>query len=123
MPADGLSSTFAMNTEQVPVMYKLLNKKSNMELTCRLFCKQLHLTHLLLQDGAQRFTTKKLEPAEDFLQKSVALGIPANTIIFLDTHSCANTGYLQYGGGRTNAKVVGLGAVFICFLPAWLDNS
>ena len=94
-----------------------------MEVTCRLFCKQLHLTHLLLQDGAQRFTTKKLEPAEDFLQKSVALGIPANTIIFLVTPSCANTGYLQYGGGRTNEKVMGLGAVFICFLPAWLDNS
>jgi hypothetical protein len=64
--------------------------------------------NLLLQDGVQRSNLKKVEPVVDFLNKSVTMGIPANTIIFVDTHSCGRTGCLQYGGGRTNAKVVGL---------------
>ena len=69
---------------------------------------QVIIKNLLLQDGVQRSNLKKVEPVVDFLNKSVTKGIPANTIIFVDTHSCARTGFLQYGGGRTNAKVVGL---------------
>jgi hypothetical protein len=65
-----------------------------------------------MQVGAHNAAVKKLEPAANFLQKSVELGIPANTIIFIDTHSDANTGSLQYGGGRTNARSIGLKEVF-----------
>jgi hypothetical protein len=64
-----------------------------------------------MQVGAQNIVKKKIEPAVAFLNQSVSLGIPANTVIFIDTHSCASTGALQYGGGRDNAKVVALNEV------------
>jgi hypothetical protein len=65
-----------------------------------------------MQRSAQNAVIKKLEPAVDFLNQSVDLGIPANTIIFIDTHSDASSGSLQYAGGRTNAKTVALNEVF-----------
>jgi hypothetical protein len=68
-----------------------------------------------MQLGGQNATIKKLEPAVEFLRTSVALGIPANTIVFIDTHSDANTGSLQYAGGQTNAKTIGANIVFDFF--------
>jgi len=68
-----------------------------------------------MQLGVQNATIKKLGPATEFLQKSVKLGILANTIIFIDTHSDANTGSLQYAGGRINARSTGLKHVFAFF--------
>jgi hypothetical protein len=65
-----------------------------------------------MQRSAQNSVIKKLEPAVDFMNKSVDLGIPANTVIFIDTHSDASSGSLQYAGGRTNAKTIGLTEVF-----------
>ena len=49
---------------------------------------------------------KKLEPALNFLTTSTALGLPANTIMFIDTHSCINTGYLQYAGGASQPTML-----------------
>jgi hypothetical protein len=43
-----------------------------------------------MQVGTQNSIMKEIELAMDSLHKSVALGIPADTIIFLDAHSCAS---------------------------------
>jgi hypothetical protein len=55
---------------------------------------------LLMQLGSQNALVKKLELAADFLYKSIELGIPANTMIFINTHSDTSSGSLQYTGGR-----------------------
>jgi hypothetical protein len=61
---------------------------------------------LQMQKGNQNTQSNKLQPGIDFLKQAISLDIPTNTVIFIDTHACANTGCLQYGGGRAEPKVV-----------------
>jgi len=44
--------------------------------------------------------------AVEFIQRSVQSRAPANTFIVLDTHSDAETGFLQCSGGQRNPKYV-----------------
>jgi hypothetical protein len=49
-----------------------------------------------------------VEPAVSFVNQSIAISTPANTIIFIDTNSCVGTGFLQYAGGTSKAIVLDL---------------
>ena len=49
-----------------------------------------------------------VEPAVSFVNQSIAISTPANTIIFIDTYSCVSTGFLQYAGGTSKAVVLDL---------------
>jgi len=69
-----------------------------------------------MQANAQNAQKKKAEGAVAFIQQTVSRNIPANTIIFIDTHSCSNTGCLQYGGGRNSAVVLNVHDVRVLVL-------
>jgi len=66
---------------------------------------------LQIQKGNQNAQSNKLWPVINFLKKTISLDIPANTVIFIDTHSYANTGCLQYGGGQATPLVVDVNKV------------
>jgi hypothetical protein len=63
---------------------------------------------LILKNVDVKFHARKLDRAADFLTRSNTLSVPANTIIFIDSHSDTNTGYLQYAGGVSKALVLDL---------------
>jgi hypothetical protein len=51
--------------------------------------------------GNSQIAQKKLvEPTTKFLQEAMKALVLANFVIFIDTHSDASMGYLQYSGGR-----------------------
>jgi len=81
---------------------------------------------LQMQKGNQNAQSNKLWPVINFLKKTISLDIPANTVIFIDTHACANTGCLQYGGGRAAPLVVDVNQVSASscfFLVVWHSLS
>jgi len=78
---------------------------------------------LQMQKGNQNAQSNKLWPVIKLLKKTISLDIPANTVIFIDTHACANTGCLQYGGGRAAPLVVDVNSgecIFLFFF--WLSG-
>jgi hypothetical protein len=61
-----------------------------------------------MQTKRQRSQQKYADAAATFLRETVSLGILENTILFIDTHACSLSGCLQFGGGKTDAKVANL---------------
>jgi hypothetical protein len=53
-----------------------------------------------MKGNCQIAQQKRLEPVTTFLADSMIECLPANVIVFIDTHSDGNSGYLQYSGGR-----------------------
>jgi len=70
-----------------------------------------------MQKGRQNSQRQKLQPVINFLEQTIAMDLPGNTVIFIDTHSCVNTGCLQYGGSKAAPMVVDVNQVsgFPCF--------
>jgi hypothetical protein len=57
-----------------------------------------------MRGNSQIFQRKLVEPTTKFLEQAMEAYIPANLVIFIDTHSDANTGYLQYSGGKSGGN-------------------
>jgi hypothetical protein len=53
-----------------------------------------------MRGNSQHAQKKLVNPSAEFLVQAMEESIPANIIVFIDTHSDANTGYLQYSGGK-----------------------
>lgn len=60
------------------------------------------MVHASLKASGELAAQGKMEGAFKFIERSIALGFPANTFVILDTHAETDTGSLQYGGGKTN---------------------
>jgi hypothetical protein len=54
-----------------------------------------------MKGNGQRAQQKLVEPTCDFLEQAMTAFIPANVVVFIDTHSDGGTGYLQYSGGKS----------------------
>jgi hypothetical protein len=57
-----------------------------------------------MKGNGQRAQQKLVEPASNFLEQAMTDFIPANVVVFLDTHSDGGSGYLQYSGGKTGGS-------------------
>ena len=57
-----------------------------------------------MRGNSQLGQRKLVEPATKFIQEAMEALVPANIVVFIDTHSDANTGYLQYSGGKSGGN-------------------
>ena len=54
-----------------------------------------------MKGNSQRAQQKLVEPTLNFLEEAITAQVPANVVVFIDTHSDDSSGYLQCSGGKT----------------------